>query len=357
LTEAKRNLRAAEQARREAKPADVAAAETKLKAAQAAVPKAEADAKAATSTAYTPRAISTFPATSTGRRLAFAKWLADSRNPLTARVAANHVWLRHFGQAIVPSVFDFGHNGRPPSHAALLDWLAAEFMKPSTAKAAPWSMKHLHRLIVTSATYRQASTPDAANAALDRDNRYLWHFSPHRLEAEAVRDALLFVAGRLDLAMSGPDIDQHQGLTVFRRSLYFRSAAEKQVEFLKLFDAAAVTECYQRKESIIPQQALALANSELTIRLGRLLARDLAKAHAEPSAFVIAAFERVLSRPPSQTEIAECISYLNEQAKSLPASKAALDAEGRAPAADPTLRAREGLVHVLLNHHEFVTVR
>ena len=97
----------------------------------------------------------TYPATSTGRRLAFARWIADRDNPLTARVAVNHIWLRHFGQALVPSVFDFGRNGRPPSHPALLDWLAAEFMERG------WSMKALHRLIVTSSAYRMASTPDA----------------------------------------------------------------------------------------------------------------------------------------------------------------------------------------------------
>ncbi|MFL5341574.1 MAG: DUF1553 domain-containing protein [Gemmataceae bacterium] len=359
LREAQRNLLAAEQARRDVKapPQQVTAAEAKLKAARTALTKAETDVKAAPTTAYTPRPLTNYPAASSGRRLAFAKWLSDSRNPLTARVAVNHIWLRHFGQAIVPSVFDFGRNGRPPSHAALLDWLAAEFMQPSVKNASPWSMKHLHRLIVTSATYRQASTPDISNVALDHDNRYLWRFSPHRLEAEAVRDALLYVAGRLDLTMSGPDIDQHQGLSVFRRSLYFRHAAEKQVEFLKLFDAAAVTECYQRKESIIPQQALALANSELTIRLARLLARDLAKTHADPAAFVSAAFERTLSRPPSASELAECLTYLRDQEKALPATKAAVDADGRHPAGDSALRAREGLVQVLLNHHEFVTVR
>src|SRR5207244_4883553 len=117
-------------------------------------------------TAYTKRAVTVYPATSTGRRLAFAHWIADRENPLTARVAMNHIWLRHFGQAIVPSVADFGCNGRPPSHPALLDWLAVEFMERG------WSMKALHRLLVTSSTYRMASTPDASNSAVDRDNTY-----------------------------------------------------------------------------------------------------------------------------------------------------------------------------------------
>jgi hypothetical protein len=119
---------------------------------------------------------------STGRRLALARWLTDARNPLTARVAVNHIWLRHFGQALVPSVFDFGKNGHRPMQPALLDWLAAELVEHN------WSMKHVHKLIVTSRTCRQSSTPDANNLAADRDNVYFWRVPPRRLEAEAVRD-------------------------------------------------------------------------------------------------------------------------------------------------------------------------
>src|SRR5205807_2098959 len=115
---------------------------------------------------------------STGRRLAFAKWLTDLKNPLTARVAVNHLWVRHFGQGIVPSVADFGRNGRPPTHPQLLDWLAAELMTssvptPHTQHATPWSMKRLHRLLVTSTTYRMASTPDDSDARIDPDNNFL----------------------------------------------------------------------------------------------------------------------------------------------------------------------------------------
>jgi hypothetical protein len=133
------------------------------------------------------------------------------------------------------------------------------------------------------------------------------------------------------------------------------------MEFLKLFDAASVTECYQRKESIQPQQALALSNSDLVLRHARILARTLAtKAKADDAAFTTAAFERVLSRPPTAEEKAECVAFLKEQAARNAAAKmpaTALDAEGRTPASDPALRARESLVHVLMNHHEFVTIR
>src|SRR5262249_19580472 len=195
------------------------------------------------------------------------RWLTDQCNPLTARVAVNHLWARHFGQGIVPTVHDFGRNGRPATHPALLDWLAAELMQRG------WSMKHLHKLIVTSSAYRMASTPDPAAAGVDRDNRYLWRFPPRRLEAEAVRDAVFFVAGKLDLTLGGPDIDYPLGLTVPRRSLYFRHAAEKQMEFLTIFDAASVTECYERKQAIVPQHALALINSDLSLKHTLLFSR------------------------------------------------------------------------------------
>jgi Protein of unknown function (DUF1553) len=335
-----------------AAPAMRDALKKKLEVAAQALAKAEADAKRQAGTAYTKRAVTTYPATSTGRRLALAKWIAGRDNPLTARVAMNHTWLRHFGQAIVPSVDDFGRNGKPPSHPALLDWLAAEFMDRN------WSMRDMHRLIVTSNTYRMASTPDESNAALDRDNRYLWRMTPRRLEAEAVRDCIFYVAGRLDQARDGPDIDRKEGLTRPRRSIYFQHAAEKQMEFLQIFDGPDVVECYERRESVMPQQALALANSELTLRHARLLARDLVtKSGMDAIAFTGMAFERVLSRRPTSEEITECVTFLTEQAARHPPGKPAADADGKTPASDPALRARENLVHVLMNHHEFVTVR
>lgn len=305
------------------------------------------------------------PAQSTGRRLAFAKWLADRDNPLTARVAVNHIWLRHFGQALVPTVFDFGRNGRAPSHPALVDWLAAEFMLPSLpgrgvgGEGKPWHMKRIHRLIVTSATYRQSSTPDLANTQIDRDNKYLWRYAPHRLEAEAVRDCVFHVAGKLDLQRSGPDIDYKLGLTTPRRSLYFRHAAEKQMEFLQLFDAANVTECYERRHSIVPQQALALMNSEVALKHARILARTIAGQTKDPAAFATSAFEHVLARRPNAAELKECATFLQEQTRRLQEAKlpGGNVADGTQPSADPAQRARENLVHALMNHHEFVTVR
>lgn len=351
LLDARKKLAAAEKKNANTPAAKAAAAKKELAAAQMALTKAETDEKLPPSTTFARRAGTTYPAQSSGRRLALARWLAAKDNPLTARVAVNHIWLRHFGQGIVPSVFDFGRNGRPPSHPALLDWLAAEFMDKS------WSMKHIHRLMVTSNTYRAASTPDAADIAIDRDNKYLWRFNSRRVEAEVVRDSIFYVAGKLDMTMGGPDIDHPLGLTVPRRSLYFRSAAEKQMEFLSIFDGPSVTECYERKQAIVPGQALALINSEVALKQARLLARSLdAKSPAE---FATAAFERILSRAPTAAESEECVKFLADQERTFRDTKATgqLTSDGSTPAPEPALRARENLVHVLINHHEFVTIR
>jgi hypothetical protein len=128
-----------------------------------------------------------FPKTSTGRRSALAKWIANEKNPLTARVAVNHMWARHFGQPLVPSVFDFGRKGTPPTHPELLDWLAVELMEHG------WSMKHLHKLMVTSNVYRMSSSfagAPAANRQADGDNHFLWHMNSGRMESQVVRDSL-----------------------------------------------------------------------------------------------------------------------------------------------------------------------
>lgn len=302
--------------------------------------------------AFTPRVVEVFPEVSTGRRAAFARWLGSRDNPLTARVAVNHVWARHFGRGLVPSVSNFGRNGRPASHPALLDWLAAEFMEPSVAgpggrRESPWSLRHLHRLLVTSRAYRMASTPDDDDLRLDPDNIGLWRMNSRRLEAEAVRDNLLHVAGDLDTVMGGPDIDHREALKSRRRSIYLRSASEKQAEFLQIFDGPSVTECYERRPSVIPQQALALANSELVFRQARTLAPKLmAECGKDQARLVEVAFVRVLGRKPTDAEARECDGFLNGP---VPASSTAAERARQ--------RAVENLVLVLFNHSDFVTVR
>ncbi len=337
--------------------ADLKALLAKTAEAEKALKAAQAEQQMPPATAYKPRPTTAYPAESTGRRLAFARWLTDPKNPLTARVAVNHLWTRHFGQGIVPSTADFGRNGRLPSHPQLLDWLAAEFMEKG------WSMKTLHRLMVTSSTYRMASTPEEADLKQDPDNVYLWRMSSRRMEAEVVRDNVLYVAGHLDETRGGPEIDQNLALTSRRRSIYLRIAAEKQPEFMQVFDGPSVTECYERKPSVMPQQALALANSELTLREARLLAQDLNKlSGTDPNRFIAEAFLRVLARRPTAEEQRLCQTFLTEQTQKLAPAKtgvqpAASSGEKQKTESDPALRARENLILVLFNHNDFVTIR
>jgi len=299
-----------------------------------------------------------YPQTSTGRRRALANWITGNENPLTARVAVNHIWGRHFGKPLVPTPANFGLSGKPPTHPALLDWLATELT------AQNWKMKAIHRLMVTSSTYRmQSATADLKNSnlAIDPENRNFWRTNSRRMEAEVVRDSVLQVSGRLDTMMGGAELDETRDQDSYRRSVYFRHSSESQAVFLKLFDAATPDECYERNESIVPQQALALSNSRLSYNLARLLTRDLTKKASSPTGFIGAAFERVLGRPPTATELAESHKFLAEQAQLYRRSEMTQPGqpkEGRvAPATDPDSRAQESFVHVLFNRNEFVTIR
>lgn len=302
----------------------------KLEEARKALGESEKVIAAAPTPEFKPRTTEVYPERSSGRRLAFARWVTDARNPLTARVAANHIWLRHFGRAIVPNPADFGANAAPPTNPRLLDWLAAEFMESG------WSMKKLHRLIVTSAVYRMASTTDDQDLAIDPDNIYLWKASSRRMDAEVVRDNLLHCSGSIDMTMGGPEIDNNLGLTSKRRSIYLRIAAEKEVEFLKIFDGPAPTECYVRHPTVMPQQALALANSEIAQAQAKALATALASTK-DSKEFIETACRRILARSAKAEEISLCEQFL---------------------AANPNQdRARENLILVLFNHNDFVTIR
>jgi hypothetical protein len=331
---------------------DLEAATKKAADAAQALAKAREQLKAEPATAYTPRKKEEYPASSTGRRLAFAKWITHPDNPLTARVAVNHLWLRHFGRGIVSTPENFGSDGARPSHPALLDWLAAELMKGG------WKMKPIHRMIVTSNTYRMSSTPDPANAQIDPDAVYLWRMPARRMEAELVRDNLLYVSGSLDLTKGGPDIDHLQGLISKRRSLYFRCAAEKEMEFLKIFDGPSVDDCYQRRPTVMPQQSLALVNSELTLAQSKVLAANLGKTAGEDDgAFVRDAFQRILARAPTKDESAACLAFLRPSSHSIAESTAGQTGQPPVPPPEPAGRMRENLILVLFNHHDFVTIR
>jgi hypothetical protein len=321
-----------------------------------------------------------YPTTSSGRRLALARWIADDANPLAPRVAVNHMWLRHFGTALVPTVFEFGMNGQPPTHPELLDSLARTFVSSG------WSMKTLHRQLVTSDAFRLSSTPAGDAHRIDPDNKTYWRMNSRRMEAELVRDSTLAVAGNLDRRFSGPDLDPGLGLSLGRRSLYFRTSKEKKMTFLALFDSANVSECYRRTESVAPQQALALVNSGLTLAQSRSLAAQLSHTAAQSAAsaassasvvadagknaaeaatdrrFIELGFSRILGRSPTPAELDECLRFVEAQTRRLADTKTLTSFTGAAdaglkPATEPRQRARENLVLALFNHNDFLTIR
>ena len=293
-----------------------------------------------------------FPTTSTGRRRALAEWIVDPRNPLAARVAVNHIWMRHIGKPLVSTVFDFGRKGNAPTNPKLLDWLASELAE-GPAGGKPWRMKHLHRLIVTSAAYRMGSTTVGAEASpkADPDNQFLWRREPIRLESQVVRDCILALAGTLDSTMGGPSVPAAQQSNSRRRSLYFWHSDIDRNLFLTMFDDATVKECYRRDQSIVPQQALALSNAAIvhdsaaTIAERIISAGTAAGAGMSDEAFLDRAFVMLLDRRPSADERAACSAAIGKwRALGKPAGAGA----------DPAL---VHMVWALLNHNDFVTLR
>jgi len=309
-----------------------------------------------------------YPTTSTGRRTAFAKWLTDPRHPLPARVAINHIWSRHMGQPLVPTVFDFGRKGTPPTHPELLDWLAVELVEHN------WSMKHIHRLIVTSQAYRLSSSSKeegetrrvgdgekknaeesppllvspSPNLSKDPDNRFYWRMNPVRMKAQIVRDSLLSLAGELDVSLGGPSIAVNDKASL-RRSLYFVHSHNDHQKFLSMFDDANVLDCYRRAESIVPQQALALENSPLVAEMADKITQRVTTASpgTSDSDFIRTAFVTILSVEPTPDEeatLAELLQRMTELAKAK-----------NHP--NPVTAARTSVVHTILNHNDFITVR
>ena len=218
---------------------------------------------------------------SSGRRSAFARWVTSAENPLFARVLVNRVWQHHFGTGLVTTPDNFGRSGAPPSHPELLDYLATEFIRQG------WSIKALHRLIVKSAVYRQASAPVEKGLAVDPDNRLLWHYPLRRLDAESLRDAMLAVTGELDLRMAGPyvptvrradgnvEVDE-QRADARRRSVYLQQRRTQVATLLELFDAPAMAStCAARANSTVPLQSLALLNSAFIRNRARAFAQRL----------------------------------------------------------------------------------
>jgi hypothetical protein len=258
------------------------------------------------------------------RRAALAKWLTDTNNPLTWRVMANRVWQYHFGRGIVDTPNDFGKIGQLPTHPELLDYLASELR-------AHQSLKQLHKLIVTSATYKQVSTSDDASAKVDIDNRYLWRQNRRKLEAEAVRDSILAVAGQLDLTPGGPSFQdfviekpEHsphyqyhlhdpEDAKSHRRAIYRFVVRSKQQPFMAALDCADPSLAVdKRNQTQTPQQALALLNNKLAVAMAKHFAERVEKMGTTAAERVTAAIRLALGRDPTAKERDALAAYAKE---------------------------------------------
>jgi Protein of unknown function (DUF1549)/Protein of unknown function (DUF1553) len=315
------------------------------------------------------------------RRRQLADWIASMENPLTARVAVNRTWQYHFGKGIVRTPSDFGLTGDRPSHPELLDWLAVEFMHPArragergsgrageiNPQSKGWSWKALHRLILTSNTYRQASRNNQPGLSKDPENRLLWRTNPRRLEAETIRDSVLAVSGKLNREMFGPGIfpridpdvvntgsrprwplDAKEGPDVWRRSVYIYVKRSVLVPLIEVFDCPVTTVSQpSRAVSTVSPQALALMNNEFVLeQAGYLAERIQREAGSDKRAQVSRAFKIVLGRAPSKTELEWSLSFLKSQAEGYLERKHE----------NPGFAALRDFSHALLNLNEFLYV-
>jgi len=250
-------------------------------------------------------------------RLAFARWVTAPENPLFARVMVNRIWQHHFGVGLVTTPDNLGRSGARPSHPELLDYLATEFVRGD------WSVKNLHRLILRSAAYRQSSAWRADGFAADEDNRLLWRYPLRRLDAEALRDAMLAIGGELDPRPGGPYVPttrRKDGNIVVdeaaagghRRSVYLQQRRTQVATLLELFDAPVMTTtCSLRNTATVPLQSLALLNSDFARARARAFAGRLEKeAGTDDDERLNFAYRASCGREPRADERAACRKFL-----------------------------------------------
>jgi hypothetical protein len=298
------------------------------------------------------------------RRAALAKWLTSADNPLTARVLVNRVWGWHFGQGLVRTPNDFGKQGEPPTHPALLDWLARDFMEHG------WSLKHLHRRILLSRAYQMKSAADGPGLRTDPEDRLLWHFPRRRLEGEAIRDALLACAGTLNPKPFGPavvpplskqeltglfdakgkwpvtkDVSEHT-----RRSVYLLVRRTFLYPMFASFDPPEVmTSCPRRAQTVVPTQALTLLNSPLAREQSAAFARRLVKECGDDAEKTLSrAWLLAFGRPVTSVEDERARAFLKERTATRVKEGAAPEVGARAALAELCL--------ALFNANEFVYV-
>ena len=296
----------------------------------------------------------------TGRRLAFAKWLTQPDHPLTARVMVNRIWKNHFGTGIVTSTENFGHTGASPTHPKLLDWLAREFI------ANGWSVKAMHRLMLNSSTYRQQSGLIESAGRTDPENSLLWRMPLRRLEAEAVRDSIVFVADRLDRRRFGkPDpVDvRADGLVTslptaagYRRSIYVLHRRKEMPTILENFDLPQmIPNCIERPNSTVASQALHLMNNAMV----RDLAADFATSTIrqvgdQPHRQVEHVYHTALSRTPSSVERELAVAAIDELTRQWQTELAVDGQPGDASQA--RLKALSNFCHTIVNSAAFLYV-
>jgi hypothetical protein len=303
-------------------------------------------------------------ARSSGRRTVLANWIADPKNPLTARVMMNRLWQWHFGKGLVPTANDFGKLGEQPTHPELLDWLAAEFVQPSD-KGEAWTLKRMHRLIMASAAYRRASAGEAANLKADPANTYLWRFNMRRLTAEEVRDSILAASGELTLKkVGGPSMYPKLSAEVLagisfgdkknhwpdsppdeqnRRTVYAFVKRSIQVPLLINHDQADTdNSCPVRYTTTVPTQALGMLNGDFTNEQAELLAKRMANdAGADVARQVARGIRLTTGRVPDAKEIEKDVAFIG----TLKAKHKLTDA-----------KALQQYALLLLNANEFVYV-
>jgi hypothetical protein len=320
-----------------------------------------------------------------GRRLAFAQWLTSGTNPLVARVLVNRVWLHHFGRGLVNTPADFGAMGEKPSHPELLDWLASDFVQHG------WKLKRLHKLILTSTAYRQASRRDPKQERRDPENRLYWRKPVQRLDAEVIRDAVLATSGSLNRKQFGPPVpvrpDVHGQIVVgedkttgdnkmpvegslngeeFRRSVYVQVRRSRPLALLHAFDAPVMeVNCERRQPSTVATQSLMLMNSQFLLdQAARFAARLETDAGPDRAAQIRRAWQLAFQRPPTAAEQTEALAFVERQLShlaSLPApavdEKAKKDDKSKAdPKLTPERQALTNLCQALLSANEFLYV-
>ena len=311
-----------------------------------------------------------------GRRLAYARRLTDGKHPLVARVLVNRIWMHHFGRGIVTTPGDFGMLGERPTHPQLLDWLADEFM------AGGWSVKHLHRLIMTSTVYRQSSQANSDLQQVDPDNRLYGRMPMRRLEAEAIRDAILSASGRLNPKRFGPPVPVmadrvgqfvigqenlnagRPGAVIemngeeFRRSVYVQVRRSRPLAILDTFDMPRMDpNCDARATSTVAPQALMLMNNGFVLSESEAFAaRVIREAGDGVENQVRRAWKLTYCREPNPEELGEAAAFLTDQIEYLQA--AAAEKKSKQPAGKPTphLQALASFCQTLLGSNEFLYV-